>query len=793
MPLRGARALERIPLIPVGEDAPEVTPSTPRRAPAPTGALTRDGIFAFGILLVVALGLSVALASRSRPRVVLWDDATAYPLAPLAIAPHTTADVLRTALESSSAEDEDAPRSWLAAPPTVAVFAWEDGVFTLNAVRPPRRDEREGSGDDDDVDARTNRERRDARAEDRALARWRARDFAALLGEARSKRSSDDASARSLRMKEYASAYAAFSALAYTAMAYAPHRFKPGNDPFHVVLNPLASPFAPGCVRSAPRGFLRRDPCPEAKRWKAPTLDFAASPTSRDVFPSLVNVPSADFVAAALRRSEDGSLAVDEASLRAAARGDEGGAPTNASEASPTGDDGVSDEGFGWLTPWEARVSTVVWRGYAADAYAPRAPFGADPMGASRCATLLRRANANEASDEGTEFEASEPASEVGSNANASSSSGGGGSAASGSGGRGARASAATAAEWAARALADDGPAGRTTPGWRAVMLSVVARRGGEGGEGGDGEWIDARFLEEESEEESNKAEEESNEAEEESNKAEEESNKAEEEKKAETSSETASETSSEESASEESASSDLTSSSSRETSSSDTERDATSSASSLSCASALPAYFSSAPPLSASERQRHKYALDVGDATVGSRSALETLRALASGALLFRVSSPLSDAFALAELEPWTHYVPVKPDLSDLRDLVDWARRDEDAARTVAARGAAWARAFGAEKAWARYFSLPLGRVAGAYQYAYEPDVKKQLEESLVPLFAYDAAASGDESGHTGVFLEEAGGVLEEEEPRGGGAEDASGDAAAEEEEEASDAFRGI
>ena len=61
MPLRGARALERIPLIPVGEDAPEVTPSTPRRAPAPTGALTRDGIFAFGILLVVALGLLYVL------------------------------------------------------------------------------------------------------------------------------------------------------------------------------------------------------------------------------------------------------------------------------------------------------------------------------------------------------------------------------------------------------------------------------------------------------------------------------------------------------------------------------------------------------------------------------------------------------------------------------------------------------------------------------------------------------------------------------------------------------------
>jgi hypothetical protein len=149
----------------------------------------------------------------------------------------------------------------------------------------------------------------------------------------------------------------------------------------------------------------------------------------------------------------------------------------------------------------------------------------------------------------------------------------------------------------------------------------------------------------------------------------------------------------------------------------------------------------------------------------VGSRSSLETLRALASGALVFRVSSPLSDAFALAELEPWTHYVPVKPDLSDLRERVDWARRDEDAARTVAARGAAWALAFGAEKAWARYFSLPLGRIASAY--AHEPDLKKQLDDALVPLFAYDAAASGDESGHTGVFLEEAG-VPEEPPPRG-------------------------
>ena len=175
----GARARwSARPPIPVGEDAPEVTPSTPRRAPAP-GALTRDGIFAFGILLVVALGLSVALASRSRPRVVLWDDATAYPLAPLAIAPHATADVLRPRAPSPPPRRTRTRRALAPRPRRSRCReAWEDGVFTLNAVRPPRRDEREEISDDDDVDARTNRERRDARAEDRALARWRARDFA---------------------------------------------------------------------------------------------------------------------------------------------------------------------------------------------------------------------------------------------------------------------------------------------------------------------------------------------------------------------------------------------------------------------------------------------------------------------------------------------------------------------------------------------------------------------------------------------------------------------------------------
>jgi Glycosyl transferase family 90 len=45
-------------------------------------------------------------------------------------------------------------------------------------------------------------------------------------------------------------------------------------------------------------------------------------------------------------------------------------------------------------------------------------------------------------------------------------------------------------------------------------------------------------------------------------------------------------------------------------------------------------------------------------------------------------------------DIEPWTHYVPVKADLSDLHDIVDWCRANPTECRRIAARGQAFAMA---------------------------------------------------------------------------------------------------
>jgi len=43
-------------------------------------------------------------------------------------------------------------------------------------------------------------------------------------------------------------------------------------------------------------------------------------------------------------------------------------------------------------------------------------------------------------------------------------------------------------------------------------------------------------------------------------------------------------------------------------------------------------------------------------------------------------------------DLEPWVHYVPVKGDLSDLRDKIGWSAANGDECEKIAARGRAFA-----------------------------------------------------------------------------------------------------
>ena len=61
----------------------------------------------------------------------------------------------------------------------------------------------------------------------------------------------------------------------------------------------------------------------------------------------------------------------------------------------------------------------------------------------------------------------------------------------------------------------------------------------------------------------------------------------------------------------------------------------------------------------------------------------------LSTGALVLKQHGTLYE-FWEYELEPYVHYLPVKADLSDLIQQLQWARDNDDQARTIAQNGPA-------------------------------------------------------------------------------------------------------
>jgi len=86
------------------------------------------------------------------------------------------------------------------------------------------------------------------------------------------------------------------------------------------------------------------------------------------------------------------------------------------------------------------------------------------------------------------------------------------------------------------------------------------------------------------------------------------------------------------------------------------------------------------------------KFAIDI-DGNANAFSNL--LTRLIMGCCVLKVASPLGyRQWYYDALEPWTHYVPVSPDLSDLRDRIAWCREHLAECERIAARGQAFAMA---------------------------------------------------------------------------------------------------
>lgn len=81
---------------------------------------------------------------------------------------------------------------------------------------------------------------------------------------------------------------------------------------------------------------------------------------------------------------------------------------------------------------------------------------------------------------------------------------------------------------------------------------------------------------------------------------------------------------------------------------------------------------------------------------------------------------TPTKDFF-YDEMMPWTHYIPVKTDLSDLKEKFDWAEANPEGAMLIAAEGTRFAEYLTSSKymskVYQELFTDYLGKVVDAYR----------------------------------------------------------------------------
>jgi hypothetical protein len=114
----------------------------------------------------------------------------------------------------------------------------------------------------------------------------------------------------------------------------------------------------------------------------------------------------------------------------------------------------------------------------------------------------------------------------------------------------------------------------------------------------------------------------------------------------------------------------------------------------------------------------RYRYQIDLGG--LGGTTWAGTLDKLSFPGLLLHHETPAQDWF-YPQMKPWVHYVPIRTDLSDLRDKYEWAEAHPKEAEEIARAGTAFVKDLMSSETvreeYERYFVRSLGRYVQAYQ----------------------------------------------------------------------------
>ena len=103
------------------------------------------------------------------------------------------------------------------------------------------------------------------------------------------------------------------------------------------------------------------------------------------------------------------------------------------------------------------------------------------------------------------------------------------------------------------------------------------------------------------------------------------------------------------------------------------------------------------------------KFAIDIDG---NSNAWSNFFTRLIMGCCVLKIASPLGfRQWYYSDLKAWTHYVPVKADLSDLQEQIVWCRQNHDECRRIAASG----QAFAMERSYATEINSGIGRLSKA------------------------------------------------------------------------------
>ena len=114
----------------------------------------------------------------------------------------------------------------------------------------------------------------------------------------------------------------------------------------------------------------------------------------------------------------------------------------------------------------------------------------------------------------------------------------------------------------------------------------------------------------------------------------------------------------------------------------------------------------------------KHKYLIDIGGG--GGTTWTGTSSKLPMPGLLFHHITPTKDYFH-DRIKPYVHYVPISPDLSDLKEKFDWAESHSKYAKQISDQATEFMRYLGTPEGFGQFFQEdfvePLRKVIGAYK----------------------------------------------------------------------------